>query len=635
MEHRVEWTAASPTWPLLTNGTDPAAARAFNRPSILRFATDSFMDDFVAMLDVDPMRLGEFAARPETWRGPAASVTPTPPVPPFARALQRRRLNEMRRTSSPRAVAIASLANAQAPVLKLYQPAHQRYYLVAASLVCQLPGLPDRAIDPAQDERATFVIRRLLPKPGIAHPTADPATADELAFVIDASGHGWRPVTSAGALVPGEEQLPLSPITYRGDDGRKRRVLSGLVPVSRREAYLGASPRDQQSASTPAAAAPTDSRMTLLQQQITEPWRQLSDRAATIESILRKARDEDPNPSRSEREQTRKDAREQIQTVSWYVLLDLAKFLESQLSNVWAALNGAAVALSTAETALVAAIDATMFTKDSSTRSLRSALIAIRAREAQLERVTTPYTEGSRAWPPELFPLATIRSTEELSPRIGDLAPPPIERVSGLTPSGLESLVRAALPASASAGAPTPPIATRPLLAPSDPGWFVIRCVYERPHCGPFAPPAVSEATDVFQLAGFFDPDAPARPIRIGLPVDVSPAGLRKFDKNTAFMVSDMLCGHIQRMKGVTLGDLVRSVLPWPLHKDLPVSAGGPCSDAAGCVGMMLSISIPIVTIAALLLVMIIVNLLDTILRWMPYFMVAFPVPGFCSKENS
>ena len=149
--------------------------------------------------------------------------------------------------------------------------------------------------------------------------------------------------------------------------------------------------------------------------------------------------------------------------------------------------------------------------------------------------------------------------------------------------------MQAALPPVANAPIPAAALAAGPLLAPSDPGWFVIRCVYERPHCGPLAPPLVSEPTDVFQLGGFFDPDAPARPIRIGLPIDTSPAGLRKFDKNTAFMVSDMLCGQIQRVKGLTLGDLVLSVLPWPFHKDLSVPAGGPVRPMrGGSLGMML-----------------------------------------------
>jgi hypothetical protein len=637
MEHRVEWTAASPIRPALTSAADPSVRRAFTRPSLLRFASDSFMDDFVGMLDVDPMRLGELTARPETWRGPAALVTATPAAPSFARSLQRKRLSMLRTASRGAATVAAPAAAGRAPVLKLYQPAHQRYYLVAASLVCQLPGLPDRAIDAAQEERATFVVRRLLPKSGVTRPTTDPATADEYAFVNDGSSHGWRAVAASGAaaVVAGEEQLPLSPATYRADDGLTRRVLTGLVPVSRREAYLGTPRRDQQAAPV-AANPPPDPRMTLLQQQVSEPWRQIVARASAVEAILSKARDGSPEPNQTEREKTRQEGRDEIQTVSWYVLLDLARFLEAHLPNVWAALTGTAASLSPAEAAIVSAIDATTYTRDSVTRTLRSTLAALRAREVQLERVAVPYTEGSSAWPSELFPLAAIRSTEQLNPKPGDFVlPSPVERVSGLTPATLESLVRAALPAAASAPVPVAPIASRPPLAAADPGWFVIRCVYERPQCGPLAPPVVSEPSEVFQLAAFFDPDAPARPIRIGLPADVSPAGLRKFDKNTAFMVSDMLCGHIQRMKGLTLGDLVRSVLPWPLHKDLPVSGGPPCSDAAGSVGMMLSISLPIVTIAALMMLMIIVNLLDIVFRWMPYFMVTFPIPGFKAKENA
>ncbi|MCA1613208.1 MAG: hypothetical protein LC800_03420 [Acidobacteria bacterium] len=161
-----------------------------------------------------------------------------------------------------------------------------------------------------------------------------------------------------------------------------------------------------------------------------------------------------------------------------------------------------------------------------------------------------------------------------------------------------------------------------------------MRCVYERPLCGPIDRPVVSAPTREFQLAAFFDPDAPARPIRIGLPIDTTPAGLRKFDKNTAFMMSDILCGQVQRMKGISLGDLVRSVLPWPLHKDLSVPDGGACKEDGGLqVGMICSLSIPIVTICALLLLMIIVSLLDFIFRWIPYFLICFPLPGFGAKK--
>jgi len=297
MEHHpLQWTAPSPTWPALTGSTDVEVRRGFSRPSLLRFATDTFMEDFRSMLDIDPMRLGEFAARPETWRGAIPPVAPTPAAPVFARALQRKRLASLRRTS-PAAAATPASSTGPLPVLKLYQPAHQRFYLVIANLVCQLPGLPDHTIEAGTEEKATFVLRRLLPKAGIQRPTADPATADEYAFVADSGGQGWRQVTgpAGGAtLVPGEDQLALFHAAYTTEEGRRRKVLAGLVPVSKRDAYLGAASRDDQPSGMAAASSPPpppDPRFTLLQKQVTHPWRQIIARAAAAEAIQRAAHD--------------------------------------------------------------------------------------------------------------------------------------------------------------------------------------------------------------------------------------------------------------------------------------------------------------------------------------------------------
>jgi hypothetical protein len=182
---------------------------------------------------------------------------------------------------------------------------------------------------------------------------------------------------------------------------------------------------------------------------------------------------------------------------------------------------------------------------------------------------------------------------------------------------------------------PEPPLASQKPLENGE-GLFVIRFIYERPLCGPLEPPEVSKPTVPFQMAGYFDPDAPARPIRIALPIDISPAGLRKFDKNTAFAISDVLCGQMQRVRSMTFGDLVLSVLPWPFHKDLSASApdAGACKDGNGLeIGMICSISIPIITICALLLLIIIVTLLDIVFKWMPYFFICFPVPGLKAKK--
>ena len=138
-----------------------------------------------------------------------------------------------------------------------------------------------------------------------------------------------------------------------------------------------------------------------------------------------------------------------------------------------------------------------------------------------------------------------------------------------------------------------------------------------------------------FKIASFFDADAPARPIRISLPIDTSPAGLRKFNRNTAFVLSDMLCGQVQRAKGLGFIDLVLSVLPWPLHKDLDVGEGGPCQSGGLNIGMICSLSIPIITICALILLMIIISLLDLIFHWLPYFIMCFPVPGLKGKKGA
>jgi hypothetical protein len=48
---------------------------------------------------------------------------------------------------------------------------------------------------------------------------------------------------------------------------------------------------------------------------------------------------------------------------------------------------------------------------------------------------------------------------------------------------------------------------------------------------------------------------------------------------------------------------------------------------------MICSLSIPIITICALLLLMIIVSLLNIIFSWLPYFLICFPLPGISSKN--
>jgi hypothetical protein len=692
-KEQIQWASPPPLWPLATSVADAHTRRAMLRqPAILRFATDNFMNDFADMLDQDPARLVEYVARAgETWRGPGKSPAPLPPVPLFARTMNRLGLVAARSKDAslvPGGKGVSSLITTGNPTpkkkLKLYQPAHQRFYLVASSLVCERVGLPDHSINVGRHERATFVVRRMFP-PGRLDikqplPPFDANTWEEYAFIVTPKGNSWRRIpkgSQTATTIKNEEQLPLFPMTYVQDDGRARKLLAGLIPVGKREAYMGAGFKKRPEDPEPVEplVPPPDPRMHLFWSKITEPWKKLLEQAAAgppTKNVTKIPDDPAKDPDKvtiidlAQVAKSLKLTREQIQTGSWYVLLDFANLLIEQAPRVWRLLNGQSPptgepAFNTHEQDLVDAltkttfdpddadelIEGTSYTKTQVEDSLKSALRAIKAGatssepgqlEKNLEAVKLSYDRGKpdAKWPSFLFPLAD----PALTPPLPKLSITTTAKTSDLEKQkrkvgALAKLIEDALPDTPPADAEIP---ENPLVAqqPMDmrEGWYVIRCVFERPECGPIDPPVLSDPSQPFQMAGFFDPDAPARPIRIALPLDTSPAGLRKFDKNTAFMISDMLCGQIDRLKGLTLGDLVLSVLPWPLHKDLPVNDGGACTDDGGLeIGMICSLSLPIITICALLMLMIIVFLLDIIFRWFPFFLFCFPLPKFKGKS--
>ena len=687
-KEQVQWAAPAPLWPLAAGAGDIALRRnVLRKPSILRFASDSFMEEFIKLLETDPARLPELVATPETWRGPTAAAAPVKPAPLFARSLNRLGLTAARKNGLAPAISTSKGATSllspaaiteTSEKLKLYQPAHQRYYLVASSLVCGRAGLPDRAINPAKQETVTYVVRRMFP-PGPLNintplPLFNAATWEEYAFVSTPTGNRWRRISrqaqlNGGVLVEGEEQLPLFAMNFSEDDGRNRRLMAGLIPVGKREAYMGAGFQkqtgDPEPVVTPQPAS--DPRMVLFWSQVTEPWKKLLEQADSGSKLNKGSKiPDDPDADPPDEvdlspENTAKVAqgiREEIQTGSWYILLDFATLLEKQTPRVWRLLKGqqpppGEPPFTAAENDLVNAITNTVFSLTADQKiafvtdtdyepadiknSLKDALIAVKnvTTENNLEAIKTSYirTAADPLWPNFLFPLA-----DPLLP--GPVPNLPINSAPDDSAVELQrkridafaAKIAAALPAQFKAPVPANPLVSQQPMDMRE-GWFAIRCVFTRPECGPIDPPLLSEPTTPFQMAGFFDPDAPARPIRIALPLDTSPAGLRKFDKNTAFMISDMLCGQIDRLKGLSLGDLVLSVLPWPLKKDLSVPDGGPCKSDSGMeIGMVCSLSIPIITICALLLLMIIVNLLNIIFRWLPFFLFCFPLPKLKAK---
>jgi hypothetical protein len=684
--HEVVWTQP----PVFAAGAAaaliPTAADAFDTPALLRFTNDAFMDEFLNLLATEPSRLRDYRVRRETWRG----FTPTPPVEaPRPVSLVRQRLGILPRRLPSSSAAATATALAEPPAvvpsaapLKLYQPAHQRYYLVASSLVCRVTGLPDRAIEAGRGEAVACVIRRLLPPAGGASLPVE--QWDEHAWVANVNGFAWQAVGGTPSrLLDGEERLPLFAVHFAENSRRSRRLFAGVVPVGRREAYLGA-PKSN-GGTTPGVTSRT-ARKILLRKEVIEPWKALVKRALDVRrSFAGPFAGSDRAPSTTEKAARLKIEREQIQTVSWFILLDFAKYLSSYLKPVWRAvldpsrrsqLTPPEEAVFDALTAIapsatlrervryqaeVTSSGAVLYASGDVAQSLRQALAQFGAApdaldstlERQLDALDVAYdrhdANSRAAWPRFLFPLAdpdlpndaplpsiaiaNLTTDEQLELALDEnpVAGDPLERLDTLA-----VLVVRALRDDATEPAPQPAVPTAAIQpANALEGWFVIRCAYERPACEPARDAVVSERTEPFQMAGFFDPDAPARPIRIGLPIDTTPAGLRKFDKNTAFVISDTLCGQIRRMKGLTFGDLIMSVLPWPLHKDLPGGESGPCKTDTGLsIGMICSISIPIITLCALILLMVVVALLDIVFRWLPYFIICFPIPGLKAKKT-
>jgi hypothetical protein len=659
--HAITWTQPSPFWSETATHLAGVTRPEFARPAILRFTTDSFMDELINVLETDPRRLGEYRVRPETWRGFAAPPAPLAPKKIFALPFQR--LGAAKKSfkngtpslpTKPPPTAVPDMP------LKLYAPAAQRYYFVASCLVCQMPGLPDRHIEPARAERVGFLVRRLLP------PNKDASQPkekwEEHAWIKGTGANFWRKLTAdeVSRPAPNEERLPMFAMNFTEDDLRQRRLLAGLIPVGKRETYLGGA---LATSGTPPGTTVKTARKILFRKEIAEPWKALIAQAASAATQLADPPpalppSDDRAPTIPEKAARLTLERSQIQATSWLILVDFDRFLRQYLPRVHATVHGTPTEPPTPEQfKLLDALDKTKvgpslqleLKSGSATQTIASSMTTALAQidlfASKLENNVTEYERGviSTDWPNFLFPLAdpTFPAEAPLPPsitplnqeEIDDLATDSAHPDPALAVDNLTVLVVRALPVTAPDSEPAvPPSAVTP--ADALDGWFVLRCAYERPACGPLHDDVLSPRTEPFQFAGFFDPDAPARPIRIGLPLDISPAGLRKFDKNTAFVMSDMLCGQLKRFKGITFGSLVRSVLPFPFHKDLSVGGGDACTAGGNPIGTICSLSIPIITICALILLIIIVTLLDIIFHWLPFFIVCFPIPGLKGKKT-
>jgi hypothetical protein len=138
---------------------------------------------------------------------------------------------------------------------------------------------------------------------------------------------------------------------------------------------------------------------------------------------------------------------------------------------------------------------------------------------------------------------------------------------------------------------------------------YQIRCIYRKPRCKPPEPPVISDPTERFAIASYFDPDAPARAIRIAMPIDVSENGLKKLKKSVGFVLSNQLRKKLSRIKDG--------------KKALDGEADPEDSDDKGEIWIF---AIPIVTMVAMITLMAVVSLLDIIFSWASFVRVLVPI---------
>lgn len=471
--------------------------------------------------------------------------------------------------------------------LKLYQASHNRFYLVTAALACRLPGAPDRTIDAGRQESVFFVMR--LKRGGGE-------------FGWSTEQKTWVPIGDPKhMLLADEERHPLFPLTYMLD-GVSRRILAGLVPVANREAQRG-STVPSSTFSQPGG----DPRPGLFEQQVT----------AGVSSVDSWFRQNPSVPQTLNSAAPKQVERRQVEHAFAYALLDLLTALQTHLPALYNALmSGNFAHINTGQfgnaAALANLLKTTITYSDSATPPnptyIWQVMRAVASKRAQLTAETfTPESEV-RTLVGSTWRFKSGLKLDEWV-KIGGLTPSSAAYPRGqfgrmAVQGAFESAISGA-PYTPPAGESYPDLPAIDLTKGAD--TYIIRMVYDRPDC---KLPTISEPTRPFILAPFFDPDAPVRPIRITMPVDTSTEGLRKYDKGVAVLISDQLRRQMDRVAGL---------------KEL---MDGQVNDEGSIdIGMICSFSIPIITICALILLLIIVSLLNIIFWWLPFFKICLPIP--------
>ncbi|MET0621747.1 MAG: hypothetical protein ABW250_02095 [Pyrinomonadaceae bacterium] len=441
--------------------------------------------------------------------------------------------------------------------LKLFQPVHGNFYLTSASLCCHIPGFPDREVKPGEGESVFFVLRKKV-------------SGVEYAWNASETNRGWQPLGAKPREIPAEEErLPL----FQAQTGPGRQLFFGYVPVASQDTYAAA-----VTAQLPAKYQ-EDPRLQELDSRFIGPLTRTKLEGTPFESPTKVA-----------------PAETQLR-VSVYLLLDLLEYFDLYLPELGTALREGTTAELAGD---VGALADYMATKTFNGTSLTMV--------AALSKVADDQEELNRPGDSDLIQLGYASNPATYASDYNMRDHP----LTGLT-TDLRPKVGAALEESPE----TKPAAVGlPKFSTEAGDQYVLRYVYERAQCDP-PHRYVSRPTLPFELAPFFDPEAPGRNIRIGLPVDVSIAGLRKFKKNVGFIMSKELNEKVEELKGKEKDTLDNNVSTSSLGIDI---------------GWICSFSLPIITICAFILLMIIVIVLNLVFWWIPLLKICFPIPLIAKK---
>lgn len=552
--HKLEWVAPAPLWP-----SGPVDSVTMRRPALLEFKSNQFVTELTQALAQTPPTLP--VAQWESARVPPAG-TPRLGSPPY----------------SP------SQGSPPLP-LKLFQPVHGRFYMVAASFVCQQIGLPDHALKVANQERTFFVLRKLDPQ------GREMAWVPNPAYPSDPTQFAWQLVTQhprRPQLAPNEELIPLFPVFVPGSTPA-RRLHAGLIPTSSRDT-LAAAPTTSAPSSPPAGGV--DPRVLEASTRVVDPYGAIAN--ASIGS---------PPPSPD-------PAMALLIDASAFLMLDLAEILQKYVPDVYAAIMNPAAAAPTGApqtqlyTQLVAAV------ADTTTGVTWAA--ALRAASAAQSTIDAPGSPASQLTTPAFNLYYSDRSTAQAI--LPDPAPGASAPATGYL---LSALLAAAIVDENQPFDPPDAVAATQVVPKLDAGaLYVVRCVFQRcalkrEQFAALYPSILSDRSQRFMIAPFFDSDAPARQIRIAMPFDTSPAALRKFPKGIGFLMSPQFLQQVNQasnLKNVVNGQV------------------GP----AGALGMgeICCFSFQILVIISFILMFMIAIALNFVFWWLPFLKICLPVPS-------